>query len=164
MKKLTLLLIIFSFSFVKAQEIEKGKFYVGAGSNFGFSSAKTDGVSDSLTVLQLGLKGGYFFAKNSVAGLNVEYVKAELGGASADTSVIGIFMRHYVNGAVFVGAGYESSKFDDDADLGRVPIEVGYAAIIANSITIEPSLSYKIGMGDNKTSTLGLNAAFGFYF
>src|SRR5690606_28125801 len=96
-------------------------------------------------------------------GLGVGYYKGSMGDYSESATSFGIFGRYYVNGKIFLGAGYQSEKVEDSDALGSIPLEVGYAAFITDNIAIEPALGYALGMGDNESSTFGLNVGFTLY-
>jgi hypothetical protein len=121
-------------------------------------------VYDNLSILTLDLKAGYFVIDNLALGLSFGYEKYSLDDSEESLTSFGLFGRYYVNGKIFVGAGYSSSKFEDSDAANSLPFEVGYAAFITDNIAFEPSISYAIGVGDNESNTFGLNLGFALYF
>ena len=148
-------------------QIEEGTVYLGASSNLSFSSTSIDGYSDNYNNFNLGFQGGYFVAENLALGALINFQKQTLGDQDASTTTLGLFGRYYINGAFFLGAGYASANsksngFSGDA-VGSIPLEAGYAAFITDAVSIEPSLVYAIGTGDNNTNTVGVNVGFAIY-
>lgn len=148
-------------------QFEQGTTYLSAGSNLGFSSSKTDGFGDALNSFNIATKVGGFVSDNFLLGGLLDYERLSQGSTSLSVTTFGFFGRYYGNSGFFLGAGYSSSKVNNDGNsssaAGSIPLEIGYAAFIRDALTIEPSLSYALGTGDNQTNTLGLNLSFGLY-
>lgn len=165
MKKIHLTIsILMLFAATSYAQIQKGSVLVGASSNLGFSSTSYDGADDNFNVFTLDVKAGYFVIDNLAVGLNFGYNKFSQGDSDASTTLFGLFGRYYVNGKIFVGAGYSSLKLEDSDASNSLPFEVGYAAFITDNIAFEPSINYAIGLGDNESNTFGLNLGFALYF
>ncbi len=166
MKKVSLYLAVIVFLFANAAfaQIQKGAFLVGASSNFGYSSTSYENSDDNVNLFSLNLKGGYFVIDDLTFGLSFGYNKFSVGDNDASTTSVGFFGRYYVNGKFFAGMGYNSSKAEGADAINRVPFEIGYAAFLNNNIAVEPSLSYAIGVSDNKSNQFALNVGFALYF
>jgi len=156
MKKLLLTTALVAvFGFANAQT-EKGGWLVGASSNLGFNSV--DYGAGSVSVFNLDAKAGNFLMDNLAVGLNIGYNSFDGNSSSS----LGIFARYYINGGIFVGAGYNSLS---DSRGGELPLELGYAYFMKDNIALEPSLNYEKGMGNNDGySSIGLNVGFSLYF
>ena len=164
MKKIIVTLsMLMLFSAASYAQIQKGSFLVGASSNLGFSSNSTEG-DDNVNVFTLDLKTGYFLVDNFALGVKFGYSKYSYGDNDGSNTVIGLFGRYYVNGKIFAGAGYSSTKPDNSDALNSMSLELGYAAFITNNIALEPSISYVKGLGDNDSNRFGLNLGFALYF
>jgi len=165
MKKITLTIsILLLFAATSYAQIQKRSVLVGASSNLGFSSTSYEGGDDNLNVFTLDLKTGYFVMDNLALGLRFGYNKYSVGDNDVSQTLFGLFGRYYVNGKIFFGAGYSSTKFEDSDASNSLPLEVGYAAFITDNIALEPSISYSIGLGDNDAKAFGLNLGFTLYF
>lgn len=165
MKNLLVTLLVLSSVAVSAQ-IEKGTTLITGQSNLNFTSAEGDG-DDSEDVFNVELGVGYFVAENFVLGPVLSYAKQ----GDASVTGIGVFGRYYVNGKVFFGAGYTSTRIKFEVDgfgdvkstSNLVPLEIGYAAFLNSSVAIEPSLGYTIISGDADGSAFGLNVGISVY-
>ncbi|HLT71738.1 MAG TPA: outer membrane beta-barrel protein [Cyclobacteriaceae bacterium] len=162
--------ILFTICFVAAlagssfAQIEQGTVLVGPSTNLGFTSSSFDGADSNLTTFNIDLAAGYFVIENLAVGLSFGYLKVKYEDIiDESTTSFGLFGRYYVNGKIFVGAGYSSSKSGDSDAFGSLPLEVGYAAFITDNIAVEPSFGYELGLGDNDTNTFGLNVGFMLY-
>jgi hypothetical protein len=165
--KRTILMTFFAFCLsggTAIAQINKGTFLLGASSNLGFSSTSTDISDDNVNVFLLDLSGGYFVIDNLALGLSFGYSRYSYGDFDGSSTSFGLFGRYYVNGKVFFGLGFASSKVEESDAVNSVPLEVGYAAFVTDNIAIEPSLSYSIGVGDNESNTFGLQVGFTLYF
>lgn len=144
-------------------QIEQGTVVVGPSTNLGFTSMSFDGVDDNLTTFNVNLGAGYFVIENLAFGLNFGYAKVSFGDDSESATSFGLFGRYYINGKIFLGAGYASTKSEDSDAVNSLPLEVGYAAFITDNIAVEPSFSYELGLGDNESNAFGLNVGFMLY-
>jgi hypothetical protein len=165
MKKLFVLTAFCLTAIGASAQIEKGTVLVGASSNLGFNSFKPDG-GDSQSTFSLDVSAGYFFVDNFTAGLNLSLTTSD--GYSA--TGIGVFGRYYINGKIFLGAGYnamsqkiESTPEDIKSNYGVIPLEAGYAAFLTPNIAVEPSLNFGIMTGDSEGTSFGLNVGFALY-
>ena len=151
-------------------QIEQGTILVGASSNLSFISQSFDGVDDKWNNFNLDVMGGYFVIENLAVGLNLGFDNTTFGDSKSTVTGFGLFGRYYVNGKIFIGAGFNSNKQKDDDGLSEsefsfttIPLEVGYAAFITDNIAIEPSLNYILESGDVEGSIFGLNVGFALY-
>jgi hypothetical protein len=135
--------------------IEKGALLFSGNTNLGYNSTTPTGGSSSSN-FSIGLKGGYFFMDNLAGGLLFQ-MDSPSGGTS--TTGFGIFGRYYVNGAIFLGAGFLSVS-GGGASKTFIPFEAGYAFFINNAVAVEPALSFTTYDGG---SNLGLNVGFTVY-
>jgi hypothetical protein len=160
MKKTIVTLVVMLFAAAGAfAQIEKGTILVGASSNLSFISEKPkDG--DGVSTIDLNVKGGYFIIDNLALGLNIGYNK--FSEADDATTIFGLFGRYYINGKIFVGAGFNSAK-QGDLSITQIPLELGYAAFITDNIAIEPAINYSMISGDYEGSQFGLNVGFTLY-
>jgi hypothetical protein len=165
MKKLFVLAAFCLTAMGVTAQIEKGTVLVGASSNLGFTSVKPDG-GDSESAFSLDIKAGYFFVDNFTAGLNLSLATTD----GFSQTGIGVFGRYYINGKIFLGAGYnaiaqkyESTPDDIKVNYGMIPLEAGYAAFLTPNIAVEPSLNFGIMTGDADGTSFGLNVGFAIY-
>lgn len=164
MKKLIFTIsIVAAFAVTSFAQIEQGTVIVGPSTNLGFTSQSFDGADDNLTSFNINLGAGYFVIENLAFGLNFGYSSLSFGDEDVSTTTFGLFGRYYVNGKIFLGAGYASSKVEDSDAVNSLPLEAGYAAFITDNIAVEPSLGYELGLGDNESSKFGLNVGFMLY-
>lgn len=163
MKKVVLSVFAVLVVFAASAQIEQGTWLVGASSNAGFTSYNED--AGDYSEFSLDVKGGYFVIDNLAVGLNLGYAKVD----EASATKIGIFGRYYVNGKIFLGAGYNSNTLDSGVDgadkvtVSEIPLEVGYAVFLNNAIAVEPALGYSIYGGDGEGSAFGLKIGFSLY-
>jgi hypothetical protein len=160
MKKSFLLLFTVTLAVAASAQISKGTILVGARSNLGFSSTSYDGADDRFNQFDLSVAGGYFLIDNLVLGPSIGFSSIKFGDFETSTTSFGLFGRYYVQGKIFVGAGFQSVKAEDEPSSNLIPLEVGYAAFITDNIAIEPALNYIIGDGFN---TFGLGVGFNLY-
>ena len=153
-------LLVLALSFIAAtgafaqDPIEQGAWVFSGNTNLGINSySQTGGSSNS--VFNIGLKGGYFFMDNLAGGLLFDLVSS----SGSSVTGIGVFGRYYVNGKIFLGAGFKSTS-SSGASSTSIPLEVGYAIFLNNTIAIEPAFNYTSFDGG---SILGLNIAFSVY-
>ena len=142
---------------VNSEGINKGTVLVGAASNIGLKVAIPSGGGNTITTFNGNVEIGYFFEKNFVLGANVGY--SSIG--SFNLTTLGAFMRYYIQGKVFAGAGYNNIS-SGGFSSSSIPLELGYAAFITKNIAIEPALGYSIitnGVG----GVFGLNLGFALY-
>ena len=144
-------------------QIGQGTVLIGASSNLNYSSTSFDGADDNLNSFNINLGVGYFVIENLALGIELGYDKITFGDNDASSTTFGLFGRYYVNGKIFLGAGYRSSKGEDSDAVNSLPLEVGYAAFITDNIAVEPSFGYALGLGDNESNTFGLNVGFSLY-
>jgi hypothetical protein len=155
MKKIIpLLLAAFTACDVSAQ-IDKGTFLIGASSSLGYNNLSPDN-SSGYNILNVDLKGGYFLINNLALGVDFRLLKVD---DISETS-IGAFGRYYVAGKFFVGAGFSSIIPEEGDSSTEIPLEVGFAAFVANNFAIEPSVSYATGDGYER---FGLNIGITLY-
>ncbi|MEP1094720.1 MAG: outer membrane beta-barrel protein [Cyclobacteriaceae bacterium] len=174
MKKLLFTMTMIAAFGVANAQTEEGGWFVGASSNLGFSSTSIDGVSDNANNFNLNGRAGYFFMENLTGGLAIGFSNTKQGDNKLTNTLIGPFVRYYVNGTFFVGAGYSAEKRkteftggDTEATGGNLNFEAGYPIFIGDggNVAIEPALNYTIGTGDfDNTSTFGLAVGFNLYF
>jgi hypothetical protein len=146
---------IAAFGIAQAQT-DQGGFLATGWSSLGFQSEDYGG--GSVSSFGLSAKAGYFFMDNLAGGLAIDYFSYDGESASA----IGAFLRYYVGGKFFVGAGY--TALSDDRG-GILPIEAGYPIFITDNIAVEPTLRYDMGMGNSEDySAFGLGVGFTLYF
>ena len=162
MKKHLLTLVFALGAFIAAEaQINQGAILIGANSNFGFNSVSPDG-GDSYSMFNLNGKVGYFVAENIAAGIDLGFNKID----EESLLTLGAFGRYYINGAIIVGAGFGTYKYDDgdsDASATRLAFEGGYAAFITDNIAIEPTVNLGILSGDMDQTQFGLNIGFSLY-
>ena len=158
MKKLFLTMFAACLVFAASAQIPKGTIMVGGSSNLNFTSNNADAGDDS--DFTLGAKGGYFFSDNLVGGLNLYYNK--YSEATDGTFGIGPFVRYYVNGKIFLGAGFNSYS-SGDFSSSEIPLEVGYAFFLNDVVALEPELKYSIYGGDADGAAFGLNVGISVY-
>jgi outer membrane protein len=163
MKKVLLTVFAALTVFVASAQIEQGTWLVGASSNAGFTSYNED--AGDFSEFNINVKGGYFVIENLAVGLNLGYTKID----EASETTLGLFGRYYVNGKIFVGAGFNSTSVDfgidgvDKATYSTIPLEVGYAAFLNNVVAIEPSVGYQIYGGDREGAAFGINVGISVY-
>ena len=168
MKKIFFTVIsIYVFATTASAQIPQGTIFAGVTSNLSYSSTSFDVTDDNQNIFNIDLNGGYFVGDNILLGATFGYSSFSFGDIDEfDDSATnyGIFGRYYVNGQIFLGLGYQAVKPEDIDAIGSIPFEAGYAAFITDDITIEPSISYAIGVGDNESDTFVFNIGFGIYF
>lgn len=149
MKKLLFVsAILLAFCISANAQTDQGTFALGASSQLGFSSTSVDGADDNMNSFNIRFSGGYFFVDNLMFGLSFGYNKMKWGDMiDTDETTFGFFGRYYFEN-FFGGAGYYSSKEDDNDAMNMFGFEAGYAIFINDFISIEPSLMYLIGTGD----------------
>jgi hypothetical protein len=156
MKKIVLTAIAACATFFASAQINQGAWLVGASSSAGFVSYNED--AGDYSEFDITVKGGYFVIENLVAGLNLGYGKSD----DVSVSLFGVFARYYVNGKIFVGAGFDSQTLDTGGSssikitVSQIPIEVGYAAFINDVIAVEPALNYTAYGSDGEGASFGL--------
>jgi len=163
LKLILLLMALGSFSLIANAQIEQGTIYAGVNSNLNYSSTSVDGAPDNVNQFNLNLMGGYFFVDNVMGGLGIGYNTISAGNTDFSSTNWTLFGRYYINGQIFLGAGYESQKQEDIDAINSLALEAGYAAFITDDITVEPSLGYGLGLGDNDANTFVINVGFGIY-
>ena len=151
------------FPGVTKAQIDKGTIYAGVTTNLNYTSTDFD-LDDNLNSLNINLNGGYFLASNFLAGGTFGYSASGFGDLDNTATTLGIFLRNYLNGAVFFGLGYESFNPDEGSTLERIPVEAGYAAFLNDHVAIEPSITYSFGIGDIDANAISINIGFGIYF
>lgn len=160
MKKALLTLFAAITVFAASAQIEQGTILVGASSSAGFTSYNED--AGDYSEFNINLKGGYFVIDNLALGLNLGYQKVDEESATT----FGLFGRYYVNGKIFAGLGFNSTKVDFgdfDFSVTTIPVEVGYAAFINDVVAIEPALNYSIYGGDGEGASFGLSIGISVY-
>ena len=169
---LSIVLLVVGVGFANAQT-EQGSWLVGATSDLSFTSTSIDGVNDNASSFNLNVLGGYFFADNFTAGLNLGFASSSQGDFSSNSFAIGPFARYYVNGAFFLGASF--SAINGTQDTGTVELdfsasvlglEGGYPIWIVDNVSIEPAIIYNIQTSDDigDANTFGINVGFNLYF
>lgn len=151
------------FAVAANAQIPQGTIFAGVSSNLSYSSTSFDGFDDNQNQFTLNLNGGYFVSENILVGAQFGYSSLNFGESDFSSTQYGLFGRYYVNGEIFLGLGYQATKPEDIDALGSIPIEAGYAAFVTDDITVEPSISYSLGVGDNEANTLAFNIGFGIY-
>jgi hypothetical protein len=158
MKKVLLTVFAACLVFAASAQISKGTIMLSGSSNLNFISNNEDAGDDSNFTLSV--KGGYFFIDNLAGGLNIYYDKY----SEADDATVGIgpFLRYYVQGKIFIGAGFNSYS-QGDFSGSQIPLEVGYAWFLNDAVAIEPNLNYSIYGGDLEGASFGLNVGISVY-
>lgn len=170
MKKLLFTMTMIAAFGVANAQTEQGGWLVGASTNLGFTSTSIDGADDNVSNFNLDTRAGYFLMDNLAAGLDLSFQNVKEGDDKFSLTVIGSFVRYYVGGNFFLGAGYgaASAKSDDDDAVkgGLLSLEAGYPIWFGDNVALEPSLNYGIGSGDlfEDVSIFGLAVGFSLYF
>ncbi|MCB0495160.1 MAG: outer membrane beta-barrel protein [Cyclobacteriaceae bacterium] len=164
---LCIIVALVIFNGIANAQISQGTIAVSTGTNLNYSSSSYKGSDTKLNQFNLNLTGGYFFAQNFIIGAGIAYSSTNYKSSSYDydtkSTTFSIFSRYYINGAFFLGIGYGSVKYEDLDALNELDFQVGYAAFISDNISIEPSLNYGLGLGDNEGNTFLVNLGFGLY-
>ncbi len=101
--KIALLTLLLT-SIIGFSQTEKGKIYVGANSNFNFTTSNTDSYSDMIntgannefTQIHLNTEIGYFLVDNFVTGVNANYSSVKQKNINATkTYTISGFAKYY---------------------------------------------------------------------
>ncbi|CAN5488294.1 hypothetical protein BH11BAC2_BH11BAC2_01600 [soil metagenome] len=162
-------------------QTEQGHWLVGASSNLGFSSGKVDKDQDDATTnFNITPTIGYFLIDNLAAGIALDFNSSKTGDYKSSTFGLGPFVRYYLPMKVFGQLSYAfgsstsndgSGSGDVKANTGDLGIAVGYAWMLNDNISLEPSIrydltSYKPDGADEsiKGSTFGINVGFTLYF
>ena len=158
MKKLFTILCAGLLTLGVSAQTEAGNMMVGVGSNLGYSSFSPEGGGDATSMMNVGGSYGYFFMDNLAGIASFDYAKE--GDDDAVTS-FGIGARYYMN-SFFAGAGYSVPG----EEMSDITIGVGYAKMLTDNISLEPSLEYTMSSFDGEAygSTIRLNIGFGLYF
>jgi len=155
----SLLVLAFSFiamtgAFAQDEAINKGAWLVGSSSQLGWTnSSVTGGGSSSNFYIAAG--AGYFFMDNLAAGLNFGLSS----GSGNTTTSIGPFVRYYIGGKWFLGAGFQSNN-NGSTTTSQIPFEAGAALFITDNIAVEPSVNFTTFDGG---SDLGIRVGFSLY-
>ncbi|MCR9250387.1 MAG: hypothetical protein NXI20_08175 [bacterium] len=166
MKKLILSLTILGFiSFSANAQIEQGAIFAGINSNLSFSSTNLnlDGSNDNLNSFNINVGGGYFLIDNFMVGLNAGYSSISQGDNDASSTLIGVFSRYYINGAPFIGVGFDNIKPDEADSYGQFIIQGGYAAFLTDNVSVEPAIQYLVETGASDRNTFAITVGFGIY-
>ena len=158
MKKLFTILCAGLLTLGVSAQTEAGNMMVGVNSNLGYSSFSPEGGGDAESKMNVGGTYGYFFMDNLAGVASFDYSKE--GEDDAVTS-FGIGARYYIN-SFFAGAEYAVPG----EEMSDIKIEVGYAKMLTDNISLEPSLGYTMSSagGEAYGSTIRLNVGFGLYF
>lgn len=165
MKKIVLLLCVMFTAIGASAQFEKGKWFVNSslsGLNLNYD---TDFKKMSLGV---NAQGGTFLAENLALLINAGASWNNHFGdsdGSTDLYSVGVGGRYYFSQCgIYLGAGLDINRWvtnDNDRTLWGGQAEVGYAYFLSRTVTIEPSLFWKI---DKDKSKFGARVGFGFYF
>ncbi len=181
MKTILALTAILLMSASTYAQTEKGGWLVGASSSLNFSSGKADKDQDeSETNLNLNPQVGYFVIDNLAVGLSIDLEMHKDAAKNKETvTAFGPFARYYFPMKIFAQAqaAFGSAKFDPDGGdsstdkFSAITIGAGYAWMLNDNISIEPSLSYSAtsykpdGADESaKGSSFGINVGFALYF
>ena len=165
MKKLFLTsFTVFLFLGTAVAQIDQGTIYVGGSANVNYRSEDIDVIDDNANFLNIGVAGGYFVGDDFLLGASFGYNGIGLGGIDDSQTSLGAFFRYYFSTPVFVGLGYDRVDPIAGDNQSFIPLEVGYAAFITETVALEPSVSYALGVGDTDINALEINIGFGLYF
>lgn len=159
MKKSLLLLVLAVLSVAAASaQFERGKAYVSASLNdLGISYSKADKFRIGLSA-----EGGSFLADNLLVKGTLAYDHRP----HADDVRLGAGGRYYiVQNGLFLGTGLEFVHYTKSSNDLQIPVEIGYAFFLNGSLTLEPSVYYRMStsaFGDK--SQVGLRVGVGWYF
>jgi len=159
MKKLFTILCAAILSLGVSAQTETGNIIMGVTSDFSFSSTTLDiEGAEAVSTMGLNVQGGYFVMDNLAAMALLGYNKE--GDFDAVTS-FGIGARYYMN-SIYAQVAY----IIPGEDLSQIHISAGYAHMLTDNISLEPSLSYDMLSwdGESYSSTIGLKIGFGLYF
>ena len=158
MRRIILIAVLASIAGLAKAQTQEGGWMVSSSSALSYSSQSNGG--SSFSIFQLDLKSGVFIADNFLLGINLNHIGID--GSSLTT--LGPLMRYYVNGAFFIGAGYDF-QLAESSDGGLINFEGGYPIFVKDNIAIEPAFSYSIGTGDNDgLSVFATGIGFTLYF
>ena len=169
MKKIFTILCAGILTLGLSAQTESGNMMVGINSNFNYTSDSPEGDGDAYNTMNLGGTYGYFFMDNLAGMAAISFNKS--GEEDANTA-FGIGARYYM-GSIYAGAMYNMGAavmgpfgMVAGEDLSSIDITAGYAHMLTDNISLEPSLSYIMNSNDGEalSSTIKLNIGFGLYF
>ncbi|WP_425392503.1 outer membrane beta-barrel protein [Ekhidna sp.] len=172
MKKVLLLAVFITTFGIANAQTEEGGWIVGATSNLGFSSAKSDGAENRSNHFNINAGAGYFLIDNFAAGLNLGFNSSKEGDFSSNSFAIGPLVRYYVSD-VFIGASFlaisgssDNGFTESSFNATQLELELGYPIWIVDNVAIEPSFVYRTQSSDDlgDFNSFGINAGFRLYF
>lgn len=133
-KLLTISFLILGINlFAQNGATDKGVIFVSGFSNLNITFAEG-------TPINLGARGGYFFAKDILIGVGLDYLKI----SDSSTSNFSLFGRYYIKGKFFAGAKlYSIDVEQDNGDTKKqwnLGLEGGYAYFLNDYVALEPAL------------------------
>lgn len=151
MKKILLTVFAIFTMFAASAQIGKGTWLVSGASNMSFIADNDERGGDSN--LRLAGKAGYFIVENFAVGGTLLFNKY----SESDDARFGIgpFFRYYFAGKVFGGLGVNFVS-EGDYSATEIPIEIGYAAFLNNTVAIEPAFNFTSYGGDDSGSSFGI--------
>jgi hypothetical protein len=148
-----------------------GHFYLSPETSLSFGRSVYSDSNDTYDIIRLNSTAGYFIVDNLLTAISLGYTFSNVTTSSGSTTennsfAFGFQMRYYILGKIFGGVGYSGRKLNDDPINNYVDLELGYAGFVTKNISIEPSFTYmlKIGEKTDKINAFGINLGLGIYF
>jgi len=147
MKKVILLLFLFSLTTIQLAQSPVGKGVYTIGGNISFSSISKENSDDSKNIFSISPRVGYFFIDNFYSAIALSYNSTSNGDNSNSSFGFGPSTRYYVdandNVKPFLGLGYAYTIFDDaDLTQSTITLSGGVDFFITKYFAIEGSLNY----------------------
>ena len=154
------------FAQFEQSEFRQGRMRIGGSSSLDFSDLEVKGGSDKSSDLTFGIEGSYFFIDN--VAVDVELMLSVVEVFDLDDRITtlgtGLGARYYLPFGVFAGVGFDlvNVKYDGESSMGTgAKFKIGYAAFLNENVALEPTISYRLGLSDEKkyTKVNGLNVS-----
>jgi hypothetical protein len=160
MKKLFTILCAVMLTFGLAAQTESGTILIEGSSNLTYSSIKLNSVEydgddvdipdqDATNNMALDLTGAYFMMDGLAAGLVLSYSSVSIDGEGTSKMLIGPMVRYYIGesgmwGQLSYGLGSsdDGDSNTDEPTTSTLGIGAGYAAMLSDNISINPSIGY----------------------
>jgi len=136
-----------------------GQFTTGTksvGGGFSYLKMSWDG-EDSGSLMTINPTVRYYAMDNLgvLVSLNMQTYTPPEGDAETDTG-FGLGALYHINANIYAGGVYNSMTYGDDDAMADITLKGGYLHGLSESVYLDVSGSYLMGMGDNKRGGLEL--------